>query len=676
MHDKHVYQVGDKVLHGDFGEGLVVDVRGRLFYDILEVVFGAGVKRVTSIHPLLTPKPAILEDVPPPRPRRKRKPPAPIPIGGDSPMGGDGAVDSGPGTRSRNGGGSRLSYLMLDPASRRLLEALSQGEACPHEDYRLHLEGEEMSTDRGFKKLLCLDSLTGVDHLEYQKEACLRVLREMRGRGLLADEVGLGKTIEAAMVLKEYVQRGLVRRFLILVPASLTVQWQEELSNKASLHCAIAGRKGDWSTSPYLICSLDTAKTARNRSRLLDREFDMVIVDEAHRLRNHQTLAWKFVSSLPSKYLLLLTATPVQNDLRELFNLVNLLRPGTLGTYRSFRRRFMVRGDKRLPKNTTKLSQLLSDVMIRTTRAKTKIKFPKRNVEIVGFKLTAPEARLYDAVTEFVRKRFADQDRVQFLKWQFVSMVLQKEIGSSSPATLRTLDKARQNPRYRSHREDLERLYQLALAVDTHAKLDGLLQILRRVEGKSIGYTQFRTTMEFLAGKLEGEGYSVSVFHGGLASADKELAIKRFREETRILVSTEAGGEGRNLQFCSTVINYDLPWNPMKIEQRIGRIHRLGQTNDINIYNFSTEDTVEAHVLEILHRKINMFQLVVGEMDMILGEFSEDPSSFEAAVFRIWAGARHQRDLEKQFRELGDQLALSRRRYEDIKHLDEEIFDG
>jgi SNF2 family DNA or RNA helicase len=550
-----------------------------------------------------------------------------------------------------------------------------KGEPEPLEDYRLHLEAVEMSARRGFESLLCLEHLSGVDQLTYQKDACLQVLREMRGRGLLADEVGLGKTIEAGMILKEYLLRGLVHRVLVLVPASLTNQWREELATKFGLDFAIAGRRGDWAEHPFLICSLDTAKTARNRNRLLENWFDLVIVDEAHRLRNHQTLAWKFVAALNSKYLLLLTATPVQNDLRELYNLINLLRPGTLGTYRSFRRRYMVRGDKRLPKNTAELSELLGKVMIRTTRAKTNIRFPKRTVNILPFRLTEEERALYDAVTLFVRDRFTDSDRTQFLKWHFVSMVLQKEIGSSTPAAQHTLRRTRQDPRYRNHREELDRLYGLSRAVHTHAKLEGLLELAPRIGEKAIVFTQFKSTMEFLSARLREAGYTTAVFHGGMATDEKDEAIRTFRRRTQFLVSTEAGGEGRNLHFSRTVINYDLPWNPMKVEQRIGRVHRLGQTGDIQIYNFSAENTVEAHVLEILHRKIDMFELVIGEMDMVLGDFAEK-KTFESAVFHIWAAARNRRELERRFEDLGEQLALNRRRYEAVKRLDEEIFGG
>ncbi|NNF08355.1 MAG: DEAD/DEAH box helicase, partial [Candidatus Eisenbacteria bacterium] len=367
--------------------------------------------------------------------------------------------------------------------------------------------------------------------------------------------------------------------------------------------------------------------------------------------------------------------TPVQNDLRELYNLVNLLRPGTLGTYRAFRRRFMVRGDKRLPKNTGVLSDLLNSVMIRTTRAKTNIRFPSRSVEIASFELSPGERKLYEAVTAFVRERFSDQDRVQFLKWQFVSMVLQKEIGSSVAAASHTLGRARKDPRYQTHWKDLERLYQLGEEVTEHSKLNGLLDILGRENEKVIVFTQFKSTMSFLAQELKKAGYSTSSFHGGLTALEKEASIQAFRGDKQILISTEAGGEGRNLQFCRIVVNYDLPWNPMKIEQRIGRVHRLGQTGDIQIYNFSTEGTLESHVLEILHRKINMFHLVIGEMDMILGEYS-DHQTFEGNVFQIWAGAKGRNEIERKFRDLGDRMALNKRRYEAVKRLDEEIFGG
>jgi len=180
--------------------------------------------------------------------------------------------------------------------------------------------------------------------------------------------------------------------------------------------------------------------------------------------------------------------------------------------------------------------------------------------------------------------------------------------------------------------------------------------------------------MDYLRRTLERAGASVSVFHGSLSPAEKDEAISGFRRASQVLLSTEAGGEGRNLQFCRRVVNYDLPWNPMRIEQRIGRVHRLGQKQDIHIFNFTTEDTVESYVLEILHKKISMFELVVGEMDLILGNL-EDKRSFEEMVFHIWATSRNSEEVRRRFSSFGATLMYAKNRYEKVKDLDRKIFD-
>ena len=425
----------------------------------------------------------------------------------------------------------------------------------------------------------------------------------MNGRALLADEVGLGKTIEAGIALKEYVLRGLIRRCLILAPVSLVTQWQEEMYQKFDLDFEVYGKDADWD-SDFLIASLDTAKTQKNRDIILEQNYDAVIVDEAHRLRNHQTLGWKFIDAISVKHILLLTATPVQNDLRELFNLVTLLKPGALGTYREFRRAFMVRGDKRLPKNTRELSRLLNKVMIRTTRSSTSIKFPERHVETVSFTLSGRERELYDGVSDFiVDTARAAEDKV-YQKWHFILMLLQKEIGSSTFAAAKTLRRCLENRRLGDDVERLKGLLDLADGIQANSKFQGIERVLNERKGERvIVFTQFLDTLAYLKRALDERGVSCAVFHGGLNPAEKELAIERFRRNAQVLISSEAGGEGRNLQFCRTLVNYDLPWNPMRVEQRIGRVHRLGQKRDVYIYNFTTDDTVESYVLELLVRK-------------------------------------------------------------------------
>jgi SNF2 family DNA or RNA helicase len=564
--------------------------------------------------------------------------------------------------------------LSLDPESVEEILKIRQPPKDHGQGFLFQLQAERLSLTRGFESLLALSAVRDLQRYDFQIQACLRVLRQMRGRAILADEVGLGKTIEAGLILKEYVTRGLVRRALVLTPVSLMSQWREELRHKFDLPFEVRARGQGWDEVPFLIASIDTAKTEKNRDDIGAAEFDLLVVDEAHRLRNHLTQGWKFVDALSLKYLLLLTATPVQNDLRELFNLVTLLKPGLLGTYRSFRREFMVRGDKRLPKNTRQLARTLSRVMVRTSRSSTSIVFPKREVFIIPFDMTREERRLYDGVADFVREVVEESEPKDFPRWHFLLLVLQKEMGSCAWAAVKTLERSRRIFRGSPYGRQLGRLAQLGRAITVHAKVEGLRKLLREIpDEKIIVFTQFRRTQEFLESVLREDGHDPAIFHGSLPAWEKDRQVEEFRGEKRIFLSTEAGGEGRNLQFCRTMVNFDLPWNPMRIEQRIGRVHRLGQTRDTRIYNFTTNDTVEDHVLRILHQKIQMFELVVGEMDMVLGHWS-DRDTFESEIFRIWAGYRDARQRKDAFDKLGEDMLLARKRHERVKEFDDSIF--
>jgi superfamily II DNA or RNA helicase len=564
--------------------------------------------------------------------------------------------------------------LHLDSSSVERLVGLVRPAADGGRGFLFGLQAGRLSLTRGFENLLALNSVHDLDRYDYQLQACFRVLRQLRGRALLADEVGLGKTIEAGLVLKEYVLRGLVRRALILTPVSLMSQWREELRHKFDLPFEVRTRGEGWNAHPFLIASIDTAKTERNREEIGSADYDLLVVDEAHRLRNHLTQGWRFVDALSLKYLLLLTATPVQNDLRELYNLVTLLKPGMLGTYRNFRREFMVRGDKRLPKNPRGLGSVLTRVMVRTSRSSTSLVFPRREVRMVPFEMSRDERKLYDGVADFIRDVAAESEPREFPRWHFLLLVLQKEMGSSAPAAARTLERSKAVFADTLFARRLQKLAVQARGIRTHAKADGLLRLLKEeADEKVLVFTQFRRTQDFLAAAMEREGIKPALFHGSLSPAEKDRAIEAFRGPRRVLLSTEAGGEGRNLQFCRTLVNFDLPWNPMRIEQRIGRIHRLGQTRDTRVYNFATRDTVEDHVLKILDQKIRMFELVVGEMDMVLGQWSER-ENFEHEVFRIWAVHRDAKERQAAYDALGEQLVLARKRHERVKEFDEEIF--
>ena len=266
--------------------------------------------------------------------------------------------------------------------SERVLARVAGGAFEPPERFDLRQRAALVSLLRGFDRLLCQETLR-FEPFDYQVETALRVLRRLRGRALLCDEVGLGKTIEAGLVLAEYVLRGLARRVLILTPPALVEQWRDELSVKFGLpfttHADAAFRSAGaegWGRFDRLVVSLATARMAEHREALLAHEYDLVIVDEAHHLKQRGTLGWQLVSQIRKRFLLLLTATPVQNNLQELYTLVTLLRPGQLSTLAAFKREFVAGKDGRRPKNEARLQGLLHEVMVRNTRSQVRLRLP------------------------------------------------------------------------------------------------------------------------------------------------------------------------------------------------------------------------------------------------------------------------------------------------------------
>ncbi len=543
---------------------------------------------------------------------------------------------------------------------------------------QLRLQAEALRLSRGFDRLICLDEIA-VEHYAHQLEAALRALREMRGRALLADEVGLGKTIEAGIIMKELIQRGLVRTVLVLTPASLTEQWREELQNKFNETFTVMEQPATWQAvqnaeSGRWIASLDRAKLAQHREAILARDYDLLIVDEAHKLKNRSTLAWQFVNQLRKRYVLMLTATPVQNDLMELYSLITILAPGQLGTVLAFRRHFLDSYDPRQPRNASSLRRLLNDVMIRNRRSKVNVQFPRRQAAIYHLELSEAEWLLYREVTEYIRRRFNDADSTKHLR--LTLLTLQKELSSSPQALAATLRKMVADAAHGEKvRGELQRFLKLAAAIPQSRKLTAVLEILERFPGKFLIFTEYRQTQESILTELARRQITATGFHGGLDIQQKEAAIAHFRTPApeggaRVLVSTESGAEGRNLQFCHQLINYDLPWNPMRVEQRIGRLHRLGQEHDVTIFNLSCNETIEAHVLDLLARKIRMFELVIGELDMILGNV-EGTKSFEDLLREAWEAAASEDDLRQRIGALGEMLVRARRDYERVRETNE-----
>jgi SNF2 family DNA or RNA helicase len=514
--------------------------------------------------------------------------------------------------------------------------------------------------------LLCLEQLRslwqaqGVELLPYQVEAAERIVEDMDGHGILADEVGLGKTIEAGLVARELMCRGRCRSVLVLCPAPLCRQWQREMASKFGLPFCCDPRPHDWVHRELIVASIDAAKRSPARELLLAREWDLVVVDEAHKLKNRATQNHRLVAALRRRHLLLLSATPLQNDLTELYALVSLVRPGLFGSFHAFWREFLL--DRRTPKDPAALRAVLAKVMVRHRRHDLGRELgevlPARQVVLLPLQLKPAERRLYDAVSGAVREEY--WRRLEGEGTVLPLMTLQREVCSSAAAVRRTL--------YTIERSewlggDLEELRALADAVTEQAKAQVLQGLVAQIGERTLVFTEFRATQEYLAEQLGGLGVPVLLFHGEQAAWERERALRRFAAEPKaVLLSTECGGQGLNMQFCHHVVNYDLPWNPMKVEQRIGRVHRLGQEHDVYVYNLYAEKTVEEYLLRLLDDKINLFRQVIGELDVILRRLERGGRrSLESRVAEILWRARDERELAFRFEELGRELLWHRR---------------
>jgi SNF2 family DNA or RNA helicase len=547
-------------------------------------------------------------------------------------------------------------------------------------DYFLRRQWIELQMAQNFEDLLCLPSLNGVDAYIYQQETVRKVLRHFKGRALLSDEVGLGKTIEACLVLKEYWMRGLVRKALVLTPPSLVSQWNGELSEKfglAPMSPDSAEFRRDpaqfWQSEPLVVCSIAQARLELHAKAIAAVPWDMVIVDEAHCLKNRSSANWQLVDSLQKKFILMLTATPVENNLIELYNLITLLKPGLLATEPAFRKAYVTPGKPKSPKNPEQLRAMLNDVMIRNTRAAADVKLPHRIAASVPVAPSQIEAETYDRVSRFVAARYR-QTSGKHAPAGALDLML-RQAGSSPHALARSVAHALQDANWvdAAGRRELEAILDLAAGVGESAKGIQLARMLASRQGKAVVFTEFLPTLEHLRRVCDLHNVSYACFSGELSRAEKDAAIAHFRDHADVLLSTGAGGEGRNLQFADTIVNFDLPWNPMRIEQRVGRVHRIGQSHDVFVFNYCQEGTVEEQILRVLHDKINMFELVVGEMDAILGTL-DDARDFAEIVMDLWISGRESGEVDQSFEELARRLLDAKHQHIKVQKLDEALF--
>ncbi len=512
----------------------------------------------------------------------------------------------------------------------------------------------------GFDTFLSVASLRFTP-FDYQLQAARSALRRMRGRAILADEVGLGKTIEAGLILAELRLRGLADRTLVITPAGLVTQWQEELERKFGVPTVLAGREADPPgrgpltgsvDRPVAVASLAAARRDPLKSALTRDQWDLIIVDEAHRVRAPRSASGKLIRELRSRHLLLLTATPVENRLQDLYEMVSLVAPGLLGTATQFRAAHGAgsAAPGQEPRNVAALRKRTAEVMVRHRRSEVSVLLPRRLAETLRVEPSGAERDWYSDLTARVRA----EGRAATPSRRLTLRSVAKLAGSSPAAAAPTLAKIGW--------DDLAaRAGALGAPAKTAVLFDQLSRFARSGE-KVLVFTAFRHTLDQMARYLATAGIPVVIYHGSLPRADKERTIAAFRDEASVLLSTESAGEGRNLQFCHVMVNMDLPWNPMQIEQRLGRLHRVGQVHEVLLTNLVASGTIEEHVLRVLEAKINLFELVIGELDMILGRVDDD-FDFEATVFDAFVASGDDAEFGERMAVIGDDLARARTDY-------------
>lgn len=456
--------------------------------------------------------------------------------------------------------------------------------------------------------------LPNLTPLSHQLEVAETVIERMNGKAILADEVGLGKTIEAGLILKEYLIRGLVKKALILAPASLINQWIEELNYKFYIPAIPYKKNTPIEYYDVVVMSMDTAKKSPHKELIHAQDYDMIIIDEAHKLKNHKTKIYEFVQSLKKKFCLLLTATPIQNNVFELFYLISLLKPGHLGNYETFQSSFSA--SKHSLEHDEYLRELVNQVMVRNRRQDTGIEWTNRRVQIIPVQFSKEEKEVYEMLLEL-------KNVSQVFSGAFSMITLQKEMCSSKEATYLTLNKMRQNCLKQEEIDYVESIIQKLMKLEHNSKAEKAYEIISQANDKVIIFTEYRASQVYLQWYLNSKGITSVPFNGQFNKSKRDWMKRLFKDQVQVLIATESGGEGINLQFCHHVINYDLPWNPMKLEQRIGRVHRLGQEHDVHIYNLAIQDTIEEDILNLLHVKIDVFEKVVGELDDILSAFKK-----------------------------------------------------
>ena len=519
-----------------------------------------------------------------------------------------------------------------------------------------------------------IKSNKAIELYAHQIFAAMKVKNEFGGSAILADEVGLGKTMEAGIILKEFLISGLAKSVLILVPPSLVYQWQDELQSKFNLNFTQKDDLNfkDPASHELLIFSHSSATSPAKKELLTKRNWDMVIVDEAHSMKNTSTQKHQLLKELSRKFTLFLSATPIQNNLSELYNLVELLKPGTFGTLSEFKTRYADDPQMRRVNSFFKeeLQKKLSKIIIRTTRQQVK-KYISFTDRIAYTKILTPsndERDLYDRITNKVHEYYDSGYDILYL------MVIQRLISSSNESTKQALFKMRKSDLFNEH--DYTELMEIANRIKIDTKASDLLNVIKEdKDSKFLIFAEYHVTQDYLAKILTENGYSVTLFNGKMNLMERSESVEKFRNKSQIMISTGAGGEGQNFQFCHNVVNYDLPWNPMRVEQRVGRVHRIGQKKDVNIYNYAYEHTIDAYILQLLYTKIKLFTMTIGQLDLLFEDITDEKTGTH--FFKEYMTAKNEKELKNKFSALGDDFKNKKQTLTTaVEQFNQEVFEN
>lgn len=555
------------------------------------------------------------------------------------------------------------------------------------EDFFLGIEAHRIRLAYEFDPYNAVN-ISQIDPLPHQIDAVYNsILKKPKVRFLIADDPGGGKTIMAGLVLKELKYRGVINKTLIIVPGHLKFQWQREMREKFREFFEIIDRgvmnaywgKNIWEEKFQCIASMDFAKQDDVLGALREVNWDLVIVDEAHKMAAYiygekidRTERYKLgeVISKNASHLLFLTATPHKGDPENFRLLLNLLEPDMFVNMKLLEESIF---NKENPLFVRRMKEDLKDF-------DGKPLFPPRHVHTVEYTLSFDEKLLYEAVTKYVTNYYQRALERENRNVALALLILQRRLASSVRAIRRSLErrKKRLEEMYQQGMivkegevtfpediEDLpederwkyeEKVEKLTLAENLDElkveidELENLIRIAKDVESKEVEtklielkkvmdtlklqeernkkllvFTEAKDTLDHLVDKLRGWGYDVTYIHGGMSPDERIEAENEFRHRSQVMVATEAAGEGINLQFCWLMVNYDIPWNPNRLEQRMGRIHRYGQLNEVHIYNMVAVDTREGQILEKLFEKLEIMRMHLGSDRVfdVVGEIFE-----------------------------------------------------